>query len=167
VDAVALLRTQASFAESALAAPVIGQVTQEQAAWRLAGSTANTIGQTIFHFYHTEDRIVHLVAQGKPTVFEVGGWKEKLGVDRETVWTTTTVPDVEQLRAYARAVTADSAAYLRAADGADWEREVQGPGGRMMPLASLLSLGLLIHKMAHCGEIAALLGCQGVKGLPF
>jgi hypothetical protein len=167
LDAVTLLRAQVGLAEGALAVPVISQVTQEQAAWRLPGSTANTIGQTIFHFYHTEDRIVHGPAQGKPTVFEGGGWKEKLGVDRETIWTTTTVPDVEQLRAYARAVAADSAAYLQATDGADWAREVQGPGGRMMSLASLLSIGLVIHKMAHCGEIAALLGCQGVKGLPF
>jgi hypothetical protein len=165
MDAVTLMRQQVSLAEG-LAARVIENVTQAQAGWRLEGATTNTIAPTIFHAYHTEDRIVHLIAQGKPTVFEAGGWKERLGVDRETMWTTTDPIDVDQVRAYAKAVHADSLAYLETADGADWERETEGPGGKR-PLATILSLGLVVHKMGHLGEVAALLGCQGTKGLPF
>src|SRR5207237_2108469 len=139
------LRAQASLAEGALASRVIEAVSQQHAGWRMEGSTANTIAQTIFHFYHTEDRIVHGAAQGKPTVFETGGWKQKLGLDRETVWTATDPVDVEQVRAYAKAVAADSAAYLESTDGSDWEREVDGPRGKTK-VAGLLSLGLVVPK---------------------
>ena len=165
MDAVTLMRQQAAFTEG-LAARVIASVTQEQSAWRAAGGTTNPIAATIFHAYHTEDRIVHLAAQGKPTVFEAGGWKERLGVDRETMWTTTAPIDVEQVRAYTKAVHADSVAYLERTDGAGWEREVDGPLGKMT-LAALLSLGLVVHKSLHLGDVSACLGVQGAKGLPF
>lgn len=164
MDALDLLRDQAANADRMLL-QVFSPVTPDQAAWRLSGSMANTIGATFMHVYHSEDRMVH-GALGSPSVFERGSWHERLGYDPETVWTYAGKPDPGLLLEYAGAVSAATQAYLSGLRPDAMEREVETPRGTQ-PMASRLSVYLVVHKFQHMGEIAALLGCQGVKGLPF
>lgn len=76
MEAVDLLRDQAAMADN-LMTQVFAKVTPELAAWRLEGSTANPIASTFLHVYLSKDRLVQ-TAQGKPTIFESGGWEERL-----------------------------------------------------------------------------------------
>ena len=68
--------------------------------------------------------------------------------------------------AYAEAVSTGTKAYLASLDPAALDRQIETPRGPR-PLAARLSVYLVVHKAQHTGDIAALLGCQGVKGLPF
>jgi hypothetical protein len=164
VDALALLREQTAAADRILR-QVFGQVTPDQAIWRLSDSLANTIGATFMHVYYSEDQMVQ-GAQKTPTVFETGGWRERLGHDHEGVWTYTGKHDLGLLQEYADAVTAATGSYLVGLPPQALEEEIETPRGRQ-PRALRLSVYLVNHKFQHTGEIAALLGCQGVKGLPF
>jgi uncharacterized damage-inducible protein DinB len=144
---------------------VFSPVTPEQAGWRIPGSIANTIGATFMHVYYSEDKMIH-GAIGSPTVFENGRWHERLGYDPDTVWTFAGKPAPGLLMEYAEAVSAATQGYLSGLQPDAIEQEVETPRGPQ-PLASRLSVYLVVHKFQHMGEIAALLGCQGVKGLPF
>jgi len=164
VDALDLLRAQVANADRMIR-QVFDPVTPEQAAWRLASSKANTIGATFMHAYFSEDQMVH-TALGAPTIFEREGWREQLGYDHGTVWEFSGRHQPELLRAYADLVSRATNEYLAKLMPQQLEEEIDTPRGRQ-PRANRLLVYLVNHKFQHAGEMAALLGCQGVQGLPF
>ena len=163
MDALALLRDQAGNADDLLIR-VFTPVTPEQGAWRLPDSTANTIAATFLHAYYTEDAMLHRLLGGR-TVFEEGGWHQRLGYDPAAAWTLDAKPETSLLLSYAAAVTAATRDYLANLAPAALDHEVETPRGRRV-LAFRLSVYLVAHKFQHAGEISALMGCQGLKGLP-
>jgi uncharacterized damage-inducible protein DinB len=164
MDALDLLRVQAANAERMIR-QVFDPVTPEQAAWRAAGSKANTIGATFMHAYYSEDQMVH-GALGSPTMFDDHGWKERLGYDHESIWSFAGRHEPSLLREYAEAVSAATSEYLASLTPAKIEEQIDTQRG-LQPRVSRLTVYLVNHKFQHAGEIAALLGCQGVQGLPF
>ncbi|MSQ28293.1 MAG: DinB family protein [Dehalococcoidia bacterium] len=164
MDALTLLREQAANADNLLL-QTFESVTPDQAGWRLPGSAANTIGATFFHCYASVDEITgQLLA--RPRLFETGGWSERLGYDAQTVWGFEGKQDPGLLLAFAREVSAAASVYLAGLTPGALDREIETRRGPR-PLGGRLSVYLVIHQFQHLGEIAALLGCQGVKGLPF
>ncbi len=164
MDALTLLRDQAAMAHD-LMTQVFAPVTTDQAVWRAPGSTANLVGATFLHAYFSEDGLVQR-SQGRPTLFDSGGWQQRTGLDPAALWTSSDRPDPDALRAYAAEVAAATRAYLEGVSPDALVEEVNSPVGKRSR-AVLFSLLLLTHKGSHMGEIAALLGCQGVKGFPF
>jgi uncharacterized damage-inducible protein DinB len=164
VDALVLLRDQAERADN-LMTRVFDSVTANQADWRPDGSTTNPIATTFLHLYTVEDRVIQRTIQGKPTVFELGGWQERLGFDPSAQWSPLLRPDLGACRAYAADVRAATQEFLARIDPDALEREIETTRGRSQMFVSL-TVALVIHKSTHLGEIAALLGCQGVKGFP-
>lgn len=164
MDALALLRMQSAGSERQMQ-QIMAQVTPDQAVWRLEGSTANSIITTFLHVYHAEDRAVH-GQLGTETIFATGGWQSRLGFDPSAQWQAPAQADVEAGRAYAAAVQEATRQYLGNLGPNALEQEIDTPRGRQ-PLVNRLNVYLVSHKLMHAGEIAALLGCQGVKGLPF
>ncbi len=69
-------------------------------------------------------------------------------------------------REYARAVYAQTDQYLAGVSDEDLEVEVPAAGGTMS-VARWVGAAGLWHMMSHQGEIAALKGVQGLKGLPY
>ena len=167
MDALALLKQQVATAND-LMTQVFAGVNQIQAGWRLEGSTANPIGATFLHAYFNEDRVVQEYAQGQRPLWDTAGWRERLHYDPSAPWSPATlaVTDPEACRAYAVDVHAATRRYLESLQPGALEREIEGPRGTR-PLFIPLSWLLVTHKLGHMGEIAALLGCQGVKGFPF
>jgi uncharacterized damage-inducible protein DinB len=164
MDALALIREQAATAERLLS-QVVAELTAEQSIWHAEGSTANPIAAIFTHIYFSEDRLVQRRGQGRPPIYNAGGWRERLGVDPEAPWSGLTQVAPREMRAYAAEVRAATTRFLEGLPPADLEREVEGPRGRQT-LAATMSLLLVIHKATHTGEIAALLGNQGVRGFP-
>ena len=160
MDALQLLREQAAFVED-ITSRVLAEVTDVHAYWQPEGSAGNTIASTTFHIYLTEDRLVHR-AQGAPPLID--GWQERLGVDPASLWTASDLK-MDELRAYAAAVVANTRGFLETVQLADLEREIDTPRGKRT-VATSLSLALVIHKSTHVGDVSALLGCQGLKGFP-
>ena len=165
MDALALIQEQAATVDRLLT-QVVADLTAEQAVWHAEGSTANPIAATYVHIYFGEDRLVQQRGQSRPTIYETGGWRQRLGFDPEAPWSALVNVDPDAMRAYAADVRAATTRFLEGLPPAELEREIEGPRGRR-PLAVNMSLLLIIHKASHMGEIAALLGSQGVRGFPF
>lgn len=137
----------------------------------IPGSTANSIAATYVHAVLSEDGMVHGMFQGKPTLFETGGWAEKTGVapqngPMQTAEWARSVTLTPAFREYAQAVYGASDAFLANLTDADLERKVQGPIGETT-LGWAVALLLGTHTTEHAGEIAAMKGVLGLKGLPF
>jgi hypothetical protein len=56
-------------------------VTVEQLNWAPPG-TMNTISATFIHLTSVEDHFVQGILQGKPRVWDAGGWSEKTGIKK-------------------------------------------------------------------------------------
>lgn len=148
----------------------MNDVTQAIAEKKLPGSTINTIGQIYGHMVLDQDLMVGGMAKGGDLVLMKEGWGGKLGVSNPNPmqteeWARQKV-DIAAYREYAKAVYGATDAFLKTATEADLSKEVDGPAGKQPVLLFLATIGLS-HVAEHWGEIAALKGVQGVKGLPF
>jgi uncharacterized damage-inducible protein DinB len=144
-------------------------VTVDQFNWAPPG-TMNTISATFIHLTSVEDNFVQAILQGKPRLWDVGGWSAKTGVQKPPSigenWDEfkhlhlEPAPFIE----YQKAVWAATDAYLSSLTSADLDRKVK-LGARELTVAEMLLLAAS-QALSHTGEIAALKGVQGAKGLP-
>jgi hypothetical protein len=155
---------------------ILGQVTadltQEQADWVPPG-IANPIGATWWHVVSGTDVIVHKWCAGQAPILESAGWQDKVllasgpeaeGETREHMLSIQV--DLPALHAYTEAVAEAVQAWLSTQSPEDLEGKIETSYGEYN-LGGLLEIFVMWHINAHCGEIAALKGCQGVKGYPF
>ena len=66
--------------------------------------------------------------------------------------------------AYEQAIRVATDTYLADLTAEELERQVT-LGGNVLPVAEVL-MTLVVHIASHAGEIAAVKGMQGIKGLP-
>jgi uncharacterized damage-inducible protein DinB len=144
--------------------------TAEQFNW-VPCETANPISATFIHCLNSEDFFVQVILQGKRLLWEEGGYMEKTGVKKTPGygggWEEFRHMQVEigPLLDYQKTVWAGTDVYLQTLTPEDLERKVKFAGGeRSVADMLILSAG---HTFSHAGEISALKGVQGVKGLPY
>ena len=144
--------------------------TVEQFNWAPEG-TANPISATFIHCLNSEDFFVQVILQGKRLLWEEDGCMEKTGVKKTPGygggWEEFKHMQVEMgpLLDYQQTVWAGTDVYLQTLTPEDLESKVRFAGGeRSVADVLILSAG---HTFSHAGEIAALKGVQGVKGLPY
>jgi len=132
--------------------------------------TANAISATFVHFMNAEDNFIHKVIQGKPSVWESGPWSEKAGILKPPSsgedWSSYKHRQIaiQPLLDYQAAVWADTDAYLATLTPEELGHKVKFAGGERT-VADMLLLSVS-QSLSHSGEIAALKGVQGAKGLP-
>ena len=147
---------------------IVGEVTPEQAAFRPAG-TANPIGPTIHHVIAVHDRVANVMIAGRESQWTRGDWANKLGLPTIFRLEPDNVEfaqfDVERYRPYLDAVFAETVEVVEGLSDDDLEREVLGFRGPVR-IADLIGRTLIPHFATHLGEIAAVKGFQGLKGLP-
>jgi hypothetical protein len=157
---------------------ILGQVTSdltpELADWTPPG-IANPIGATYWHAVSGVDEVVYGWGMGQAPLHKRDGWREKVltvaapepehGGDYLAYMRAIRV-DLPTLHDYTRAVAESVQCWLASLTPADLEREIDSPLGKVN-LAQLLEVFVIWHINAHCGEIAALKGCQGARGYPF
>ncbi|HDQ71496.1 MAG TPA: DinB family protein [Chloroflexi bacterium] len=153
---------------------VASDLTQEQADWQPPG-IANPIGGLYWHTVSSVDAIVHGWGTGQAPLKDTEGWEDKVltvsapepepGGDYLTYMRTIRV-DLPVLHAYAQAVAGAAQGWLESLTPDDLDREIETPVGALK-LAEMIETFVIWHVNAHCGEIAALKGCQGAKGYPF
>ena len=157
---------------------ILGQVTadltQEQADWTPPG-IANPIGALYWHTISSTDYIVNQWCLAQDPLSERAGWGEKVltvsapepghGGDYLTYFRTIRV-DLPVLHEYSRAVAEETEKWLASLAPEDLERKMETPIGEIN-LGQLVESFVIWHINAHCGEVAALKGCQGAKGYPF
>jgi hypothetical protein len=148
---------------------VMQDTTEEQINWVPQG-TANSIGVTLVHLASTLDNAFQTVLQGKPRLWESQGWGEKLGLlgppGRVHGWDEVKSKPLalEPVLGYAAAVFKQVDECLAGLDPAELDRLVTVYGNER-PAAELFIMQFS-HTLVHTGEIAALKGLLGVKGLP-
>ena len=136
------------------------------------GATINSIAAVYAHTVWSEDAIVNGMLQGKPPIFKTDGWEAKTGTkfpgDQPSIgdWAKSFEMDYPKFQEYAKAVFANTDSYLAGVSDAELEENVQTPIGEQTKGWVVVTL-LGTHAPQHIGEIAALKGVQGLKGLPF
>ena len=139
----------------------------------LPGATIGSIASIYAHVVFGEDAFVQSRFQGKPTIYESGGWEQKTGVAFPGVppaitpeWASALNMDLSTFQEYAEAVFAATDSYLANLPDSELERKIQGVMGEYT-VGWGIAILLVQHEAEHSGEIAALKGVQGLKGLPF
>ncbi len=166
-----LLQEQLALAHDVLE-QTIADCSQETLDKNLSGATITCIGSIYAHIAFGEDMIVQGLLQGKPPIYQSRGWATKLNVSMPASpqmnpeWGKTVKMDLPSFREYAKAVYAATNAYIAGLTNAELERKVES--GFLGPQTVAWMTGALLnHAATHNGEIAALKGVQGLKGLPF
>jgi uncharacterized damage-inducible protein DinB len=173
MDAPEYLRRQLGRART-LYDDILRDITEEQFNWSPPG-TANPIRAVLVHMLTTEDQIVQRALLGRPTLWQSAGWGELLGHSfqlnqpflPEEAWAELKerALDLGTVRDYGRTVHAATDGYFARLTPDELDREVPFVRGKA-PVVDALTI-LLAHAFHHGGEIAALRGVQGAKGLSF
>ena len=143
-------------------------MTVEQFNWTPPG-TANPISAIFIHFLNSEDAFVQTLMQGKPKLWDEGGWAEKTGVKVlpgysggwEEVKNMTLV--LEPLLVYQQAVRVATDSYLDKLTPDELDRVVKSARGERS--VATMFIHVINHALIHSGEIGALKGIQTGKDL--
>jgi hypothetical protein len=139
----------------------------------LPSSNIGSAASIYAHAVISEDAIVHGMLQGKQPLFIEQGWEAKTGVANAGMppmqtpeWAAKVRMNLPQFQEYAQLVYAATDAYIAALPDAELDRKMQMPFGESN-VAFIVATLLGTHLPGHAGEIAALKGVSGLKGLPF
>ena len=168
MDTITYVRHQVAATRRLLDA-VIDGLEDEHLSWQPPG-TANQVGVTWLHLLTAEDGFVQSILLGGDRLWDSGGWESRLASRvpaRGESWDDVvhSALTVTGLQEYGAAVRAATDRYLDGLTAADLDGEVPFSGAPT-PRGVVLSR-FLAHTTGHVGEIAALKGVQGIKGLPF
>ncbi len=169
MDVKTYIQTQFAGAHRLIDA-AIGGTSDEQFNW-LPPGLANPIKASFIHLVVSEDLFIQQIIRGRPQVWVTGGWAEKIGLPippgggRGWAEIKSATVALAPVLAYQEAVRAATDAYLATLTPEELDRSIS-LFGNPAPVANALTV-VVSHIMGHAGEIAALKGLQGVKGLPF
>jgi hypothetical protein len=155
----------------------MADVTESQVDYIPPG-VANPLGATYAHVVCTEDLVVQgMLRQVAPLA--AGIWAGRTGLSEPMPlpgpewpdygpWTRRVKVDLAALRAYARAVAAETDTWLAGLSEAELDRplDLTGVGLGQHNLASAIALLVANHIGTETGEIAVLKGIQGARGYP-
>ncbi|HUY99999.1 MAG TPA: DinB family protein [Thermomicrobiaceae bacterium] len=171
MDAVGLLRQELGQGHEIME-QAVADLPADQLHHRAEGSTIQSIATIYAHTVMSEDHLMSKNVQGLPTRFEREGWAARVGIgmipfggDYDSWLASVPGVDFGALRAYAEQVYADTDRYLGTLSQADLDRTVVFVNE--MPLGSFLATVVAWHAVHHGGEICALKGALGGKGLPY
>jgi hypothetical protein len=144
------------------------EMTVEQFNWTPPG-TANPISAIFVHFLNSEDAFVQTLVQGKPKLWDEGGWAEKTGVKVppgysggwEEVKNMTLA--LEPMLAYQQVVRAATDSYLDKLTPDELDRVVKSARGERS--VATMFIHVVNHALIHSGEIGILKGIQAGKDL--
>ena len=146
---------------------------QETLDKNLPGATITSIGSIYVHLLFSEDGITQGMLQKKPPIYKAENWAARTGVQMPEQagftpeWARAVRIKLAPFREYAKAVYAATDAYIAGLSNADLDRKVETGFMGEQTVAFIVSNVLGWHAAQHNGEIAALKGVQGLKGLPF
>ena len=148
----------------------INGTTVKQFNW-LPPGTANTISAIFIHLVYSEDFFIQSILQEKPLIWEEGGWREKISLKNPPSYGTDwdefkhITLALDPVLDYQQKVRAATNTYLDKLQSEELGCVVQFAGGERK--VSDMIILLANHTTSHAGEIAAIKGVQGVKGLPY
>jgi hypothetical protein len=135
------------------------------------GSTLGHIASIYFHALNSEDWAIQELIQKKQKLFDAEKWYEKWGVPapasgQEIDWSSASVP-LSAMQEYGQRVYKATDEWLRNATEADLDQQIEWFGRGNRSAAWVLADVIHAHLPFHAGEIAAIKGMLGLKGLPW
>ena len=167
MDATELLREQFASVRRFVDG-ILDGLTDDQLNWIPPG-TANPIGVSWLHLLTVEDGFIQGTIQGQPRLWESQEWTAKTGIHPragDETWDRIkqTQLTVAPLQAYGDVVRGATEAYLSMATADQLARTVT-VNNMEMSVSRLFTM-MVCHAAGHAGDIAAIKGIQGLKGLP-
>jgi hypothetical protein len=142
-----------------------GGMTDEQYNWK-PGGTCNVAAKSHVHALSSIDFFVNAVVRaGKPRWGEVAA-AHSLPENPLGIWAYDGPIPYEPVDVYGKKLQAEVLDYVESLSDADLDREIDTQFFGRKSVAWLLQLGVN-HLVGHGGDIAAVKGMQGLKGLPF
>ncbi len=147
----------------------LGDLSSDQLHLR-PGGKGNHIAFTIWHYVRTEDDILQVVVQGKPSLWASGEFGSKLGIEAKAQGTGMSADEANNVRlsslseflAYQKQVWEATDAYLASIDDAKLaETRMWGRRGET-PVRQLIGSIALTHGYMHLGEIQYIHGLLGL-----
>ncbi len=169
MDAKEFIQRQMKAARDVCGAGVLG-VTDEQFNWQ-PPCEAISIKAALIHLLVGEDFFVQGLIQGRPLLWDTGGWAAKTGVKIApgggVGWDEIrdTPVSLASVLPYQQAVQTATDAYVAALTPEELDRQIDLFGSQQ-PVAQALAV-VIAHTAEHAGDIAAVKGMQGIKGLPY
>ncbi len=159
------IRNQLSSAKRATTRAIDG-LSNSELAWR-PGPGCNSIGLILFHQTRWEDTFVQATMQGKPQVWELERWYQKLNLpvgDTGSHYTAEQVdsfpvPELKDLLGYADAVRARTLEYLSSMTLEEFDKTISMPRLGDVTIGALFGF-TVVHLAEHAGEISYLRGIQ-------
>jgi hypothetical protein len=140
-------------------------LTDEQYNWKPEG-TANTIAKSHVHAMSSVDFFITATLAGGEMAWKPLAERSKLPANPTEIWAHAGPIPFAPIKEYGLTVQKAALDYVSTLTDADLDREVETPFFGKKNAAFLISLSG-VHVMGHGGDIAAVKGLQGLKGLPF
>jgi hypothetical protein len=119
------------------------------------------------HLTTGEDNAVARLRGGE-SILQSQGWYARTGIPEgpRAFWQKGWTLDLDAFTEYRELVKSAAKEYFQNIEIADLDREVEWFNGAR-PASTIIQVIVLNHMLGHSGEISALKGVQGLKGLPF
>ncbi len=142
-----------------------GGVDDAQYNWK-PGGTANSAAKSHVHAISSMDFFINGTVQGKEMLWSPFALKHGLPESPLAVWAYEGTIPVEPMKEYSKSVQDAVLEYVGSLSDADFDREVETQFFGKKSVAWLVQLAGM-HAVGHAGDMAAVKGMQGLKGLPF
>jgi len=131
------------------------------------GGTCNSIAKSHVHAVSAIDFFVNVVAKGgAPLLWADHGPKAGLPGNPMEIWGFSGNVPLAAMKEYGQAAQKAALDYIGTLSDADLDREIETQFFGRQSLAFIIQL-IGLHTAGHTGDIAAVKGLQGLKGLPF
>jgi uncharacterized damage-inducible protein DinB len=145
-----------------------------QDAWlhRAPNSSIDSISSIFAHIAYSEDVNINRLILGGQTIWHSDNWDSTTGLElpemsaQTPLWSSLEF-DMNHLKEYASEVKGGTERFFASLTDDMLDKKVQTGFAGEQTVAWALNLLVCWHVAEHSGEIAALLGAQGLKGLPF
>ena len=140
-------------------------MTPDQYNWA-PGGTANAIGKTHVHAMTSVDFFINGILAGSELRWKAFAAEQGLPANPMEIWGFSGDVSLDAMREYSKAVQQSALEHVGGLTDDDLDREVETPFFGKQTAAFMIGL-TGIHVMGHGGDISAVKGLQGLKGLPF
>jgi DinB superfamily len=131
------------------------------------GGTCNSIAKSHVHALTSIDFFVNIVAKGgAPMFWPEHGPKAGLPANPLEIWGFGGSVPLVAMKEYGQAVQKAALDYIGTLTDADLDRVIDTRFFGQQSLAFVIQL-IGLHSTGHAGDISAVKGMQGLKGLPF
>jgi hypothetical protein len=130
------------------------------------GGTSNSPAKTAIHIGASIDFFVNGSLKGEPLRWPELAKQHGLPENSLQVWGFNGRVPMAPVKDFLRDVQQSTLEYVATLTDADLDREIETQFFGRQTLAFFLQLGAN-HSVGHAGDIAAIKGIQGLKGLPF